>query len=95
MLPAFHDSCAEIINKWKMLVDETGSAELDVWPDLAKLSADVISRAAFGSNYEEGQMIFELIIEETDLILQTMHSVYIPGFRSVADQGFNLSTVGK
>ncbi|CAO2818917.1 unnamed protein product [Amaranthus hypochondriacus] len=83
MLPAFHDSCAEIISKWKMLVDEMGSAELDVWPDLAKLSADVISRAAFGSNYEEGQMIFELIIEETDLILQTMHSVYIPGFRYI------------
>ncbi|CAO2832524.1 unnamed protein product [Amaranthus hypochondriacus] len=83
MLPAFHDSCAEIINKWKMLVDETGSAELDVWPDLAKLSADVISRAAFGSNYQEGQKIFELITEKTDLTLQTVHSVYIPGLRYI------------
>ncbi|XP_021733658.1 cytochrome P450 CYP72A219-like isoform X1 [Chenopodium quinoa] len=83
MLPAFHDSCAEIINKWEMVVAEKGSGEVDVWPDLVKLSADVISRAAFGSNYEEGQRIFELLKDQADLALLMIQSVYIPGERYI------------
>ncbi|KNA05768.1 hypothetical protein SOVF_187160, partial [Spinacia oleracea] len=83
MLPAFRDSCEEMINKWEVIVAETGTGELDVWQDLMKLTADVISRAAFGSNYEEGQRIFELLKEQTDLALLMMHSVYIPGFRYI------------
>ncbi|XP_010685026.2 cytochrome P450 CYP72A219 [Beta vulgaris subsp. vulgaris] len=81
MLPAFRDSCAEIISKWEMEVPESGSVERDVLPDMMKLSADVISRAAFGSNYEEGQKIFELLKEQTDITLSMLQSVYIPGLR--------------
>ena len=81
MLPAFYESCAEIINKWEIEVAEMGSGELNVWPDLMKLSADVISRAAFGSNYEEGRQIFELLKEQTNLALAIVQSVYIPGYR--------------
>ncbi|CAO2818233.1 unnamed protein product [Amaranthus hypochondriacus] len=81
MLPAFYESCAEIINKWEIEVAETGLGELNVWPDLMKLSADVISRAAFGSNYEEGRQIFELLKEQTNLALAILQSVYIPGSR--------------
>lgn len=81
MLPAFGDSCLEMINKWEMVVAETGSGELDAWLDLTKLTADVISRAAFGSSYEEGQRIFELLKEQTDLALLMIHSLYIPGYR--------------
>ncbi|KNA05769.1 hypothetical protein SOVF_187170 [Spinacia oleracea] len=81
MLPAFADSCTDIINKWEMVVAEKGSGELDVWPDLLHLGADVISRAAFGSNYEEGQKIFVLLKEQTALSLLMLQSVYIPGVR--------------
>ncbi|KAL2931746.1 hypothetical protein RDABS01_037156 [Bienertia sinuspersici] len=83
MLPAFRDSCAEIMNKWEKITVETGSVELDVWPDLTKLSADVISRAAFGSNYEEGQKIFELLKEQTDITLLMLQTVYFPGKRHI------------
>lgn len=81
MLPAFRDSCADMINKWELIVPKVGSSELDVWMDLKKLTADVISRAAFGSNYKEGQRIFELLTEQTDLALLMIESVYIPGMR--------------
>ncbi|KNA12752.1 hypothetical protein SOVF_123110 [Spinacia oleracea] len=83
MLPAFRDSCADMINKWELIVPKVGSSELDVWMDLKKLTADVISRAAFGSNYKEGQRIFELLTEQTDLALLMIESVYIPGMRYI------------
>ncbi|XP_021718980.1 cytochrome P450 CYP72A219-like [Chenopodium quinoa] len=83
MLPAFRDSCEEIVNKWEMIVAERGSGELDVYPDIMQLGADVISRAAFGSNYEEGQKIFELLKEQTDLSLLMLQSVYFPGKRFI------------
>ncbi|XP_021718979.1 cytochrome P450 CYP72A219-like [Chenopodium quinoa] len=83
MLPVFRDSCEEILSKWEMLVAERGSGELDVFPDLMQLSADVISRAAFGSSYEEGQKIFELLKEQTDLGLLMQQSVYFPGKRFI------------
>ncbi|XP_021848479.2 cytochrome P450 CYP72A219-like [Spinacia oleracea] len=83
MLPAFRDSCEEIINRWELIVAERGSGEIDVYPDIMQLSADVISRAAFGSNYEEGQKIFELLKEQTDLALVIVQSVYFPGLRFI------------
>ncbi|CAO2818234.1 unnamed protein product [Amaranthus hypochondriacus] len=81
MLSAFCDSCAEMINKWEMTVAETESGELDVWPDIKKLTADVISRAAFGSSYKDGQKIFELLKEQTELVNNMIHSIAIPGYR--------------
>ncbi|KAK9204356.1 hypothetical protein WN943_014614 [Citrus x changshan-huyou] len=84
MLPAFYQSCTEIISKWeKLMIGDQGSCELDVWPYLVKLTSDVISRTAFGSNYEEGIRIFQLQTELADLALQALQSVYIPGWRYV------------
>ncbi|KMT10538.1 hypothetical protein BVRB_5g116620 [Beta vulgaris subsp. vulgaris] len=83
MLPAFRDSCAEIINKWELNIGDMGSIELDVWPDLKNLTADVIARAAFSSNYEEGQRLFKLLEEQTALTILMLQSVYIPGLRYI------------
>ncbi|XP_010678723.2 cytochrome P450 72A397 [Beta vulgaris subsp. vulgaris] len=83
MLPAFYDSCAKMIDKWEKIAAEGGSTELDMWPDLNALSADVISRAAFGSSYEEGQRIFELLKEQTSMALAMLQEVYIPGLRYI------------
>lgn len=81
MLPAIHLSCAEMINKWEVLVSKTGSAEVDVRPSLEDLSGDVISRTAFGSSYEEGRRIFLLQKEQVDLTLQFTQLVFVPGWR--------------
>jgi len=81
MLLAFYVSCDEMINKWEELVAKAGHSEVDVWPHLNVLSADVISRAAFGSSYEEGQKIFQLLQEQLLLALSMLQSPYIPGSR--------------
>ncbi|XP_027063440.1 cytochrome P450 CYP72A219-like [Coffea arabica] len=83
MLPAFRLSCFEMVSKWEQLISEKGSCELDVWPELQALTSDVISRTAFGSNYEEGQKIFELQKEQAELILLAARSPYVPGWRFV------------
>ncbi|KAG9130863.1 hypothetical protein Leryth_026724 [Lithospermum erythrorhizon] len=82
MLPAFYLSCMDTLNKWENLVASSkGVCELDVWPHLQKLTADAISRTAFGSNYVEGRKIFELLREQTELIVVAFRSLYIPGMR--------------
>ncbi|CAB4307571.1 unnamed protein product [Prunus armeniaca] len=81
MLPTFYQSCSEMINEWERLVSKEGSCELDVWPCLQTLSADMISRAAFGSSYQEGRKIFQLLREQEKFYTTAIQSVYIPGSR--------------
>ncbi|KAJ0044384.1 hypothetical protein Pint_04882 [Pistacia integerrima] len=81
MLPAFSKVCWELISKWEKLASKEGSCEFDVWPELQKLTGDVISQTAFGSNYEEGRRISQLQIELVDLAMQAAQSPYIPGLR--------------
>ncbi|KAF5948359.1 hypothetical protein HYC85_014316 [Camellia sinensis] len=82
MVPAFYLCCSEMISKWENNIASTeGSCEVDVWPYLQTLTSDVISRAAFGSSYEDGRKIFKLQKELLVLILQTISTVYIPGAR--------------
>ncbi|XP_076892042.1 cytochrome P450 CYP72A219-like [Bidens hawaiensis] len=82
MAPAMHLSCTEMIEKWRILLGREHSYELDVYPYLQTLTSDIISRTAFGSNYEEGRRIFELQKELITLLLEIIrYSVYIPGSR--------------
>ncbi|KAI6687108.1 hypothetical protein NL676_023936 [Syzygium grande] len=83
MLPAFYLSCTEMVGRWEKLVSVKRSCEIDAWIDLRNLTRDVISRTAFGSNFEEGKMIFELQEEQARLALIALQSVYIPGWRFV------------
>ncbi|KAK9092530.1 hypothetical protein Syun_027441 [Stephania yunnanensis] len=80
MVPAIYASCSELVERWENLVSD-GSCELDVWPDLQNLTGDVISRTAFGSNYKQGQRIFQLQTELAQLVVQASLSLYLPGFR--------------
>ncbi|KAF3442301.1 hypothetical protein FNV43_RR16217 [Rhamnella rubrinervis] len=86
MVPAFALSCSEIISKWEELVvssKDGRSCELDVWPYLQNMTADVISRTAFGSSYEQGRRIFQLQTEIAQLVITITRSIYIPGWRFV------------
>ncbi|KAL0443684.1 UNVERIFIED_CONTAM: cytochrome [Sesamum latifolium] len=75
-------SCNELVKEWQsMFADKGSSHEIDVWPSLEKLTADVISRTAFGSNYEQGKKVFLLQKEQAQLVVQLSRSAYIPGLR--------------
>ncbi|MED6121607.1 hypothetical protein PIB30_031824 [Stylosanthes scabra] len=63
------------------MLSSNGSCEIDVWPFLQNLASDVISRAAFGSSYEEGIRIFELQKEQLKLTMEVITKIYIPGWR--------------
>ncbi|PHT76762.1 Cytochrome [Capsicum annuum] len=81
MLPAFYQSCSEMISKWEEVVPRETSFDLDVWPDLQIMTSEVISRTAFGSNYEEGRIVFELQQEQAEYVMDISRSIYIPGSR--------------
>ncbi|KAM0997776.1 hypothetical protein ACFX1X_007701 [Malus domestica] len=81
MLPEFYQSCSEMIVEWESLVLKEGSCELDVWPYFENMTADVISRTAFGSSYKEGRKIFQLLKEQAKLAIKVVQSVYVPGAR--------------
>ncbi|KAL8129082.1 hypothetical protein V2J09_018237 [Rumex salicifolius] len=81
MVPAFQTCCIELISKWEKLVPQTGSVELDVWPHFTSLTADVISRAAFGGSFEDGRKAFELIQEQIELFNKKMIELLFPFLR--------------
>ncbi|KAI4357009.1 hypothetical protein L6164_000988 [Bauhinia variegata] len=80
MLPSFFESCNDMIGKWDEMLGSDGSREMDVWPFLQKLSKDVISRTAYGSSYQEGRRIFELLQEQCQLTLKILPTLHIPGW---------------
>ena len=79
MSPTFFQCCDEMISKWAGMLSSDGKCEIDVWPFLQNLTCDVISRTAFGSSYEEGKRIFDLLKEQAGLIMK-LRNVYIPGW---------------
>nr|GFA25908.1 cytochrome P450 CYP72A219-like [Tanacetum cinerariifolium] len=89
MVPAFYVSCSEMLNKWGETLNKESSGEVDVWTYLSTFSADVISRTAFGSSYEEGRKIFELQREQAVLVMKAAQSVYIPGLRFLPTKSNN------
>ncbi|XP_027341689.1 cytochrome P450 72A68-like [Abrus precatorius] len=81
MLPIFFKSCSDLITKWEGMLSSDGSCEMDVWPFLQNFAGDAIARAAFGSSYEEGQRIFQLLNEQVELTMNLTLKIYIPGSR--------------
>lgn len=78
MLPVFSQSCNDMISKWEEMFSD-GKLEIDAWPFLQTLTCDIISKTAFGSSYEEGKKIFDLLKEQAGLIMK-LRNVYIPGW---------------
>jgi cytochrome P450 len=77
-LPAFSTCCDELVDRWEKLVGPDGSFELDIWPEMQNFTGDVISRAAFGSSYQEGRRIFQLQSEQAERLIKAVPFFFIP-----------------
>ncbi|XP_050208248.1 cytochrome P450 72A397-like [Mercurialis annua] len=72
MLPSFMASCEEMVQRWDNLIGSTECYEVDVLPEFQNLTTDIISKAVFGSNLEEGEFIFSLQREQGQLFLESL-----------------------
>uniref|UniRef100_A0A8R7RCH5 Secologanin synthase n=1 Tax=Triticum urartu TaxID=4572 RepID=A0A8R7RCH5_TRIUA len=83
MMPAFSTCCQELVSRWTQSLGSDGTYEVDVCPEFQRLTGDVISRTAFGSNYAEGARIFQLQSEQTARLLARVKKIIISGYLSL------------
>ncbi|CAI8612503.1 unnamed protein product [Vicia faba] len=80
MVDQIVDSTNIMLRSWESRIERDGEvSEIKVDENLRSLSADIISRACFGSNYAQGKEIFTKIRDLQNLLSKI--SVGVPGFR--------------
>ncbi|XP_073146820.1 cytokinin hydroxylase-like [Henckelia pumila] len=60
---------------------ETGENEVEIGEYMTRLTADIISRTEFDSNYEKGKQIFNLLTDLQRLCAQASRHLWFPGSR--------------
>nr|XP_023890860.1 cytochrome P450 714C2-like isoform X1 [Quercus suber] len=74
------DSTTSMLRSWESRIEnEGGIADIKINDNLRSLSADIISRACFGSNYSQGEEIFLKL--NTLQGIMSKGNVGVPGFR--------------
>ena len=77
MIPAMVTSVESMLEKWKSYEGK----EIEVFEEFKVLTSQVISKTAFGSNYLEGQNIFDMLTKLTLLLSRNTLKVKFPGMR--------------
>ncbi|KAF9593485.1 hypothetical protein IFM89_023534 [Coptis chinensis] len=76
------ESTITLLKSWEnRIASEGGIADIKIGDDLRDLSADVISRACFGSSYGKGKEIF-ITLEALKQVMSKKNILFgIPSFR--------------
>ncbi|KAL6657036.1 hypothetical protein ACP70R_004816 [Stipagrostis hirtigluma subsp. patula] len=81
--------CPSMVSGWEAQLTSQGKTkgrrqvEIEVGGQFEELTADVISRTAFGSSYKEGKKVFEALKELQFITVSTFFDAQIPGYRYV------------
>ncbi|KAL6568079.1 hypothetical protein OROHE_003763 [Orobanche hederae] len=82
MMPMMAKSMEEALTRWSgEMSDAAGKVEIEVSNWSENLVEDVITRATFGSSYEDGRAIFKLQSQQMLHATEAYQKVFIPGYR--------------
>ncbi|XP_060215856.1 cytochrome P450 CYP749A22-like [Lycium barbarum] len=79
MIPAMIGSAEAMLKTWKSYEGK----EIEVYEHFRNMSAEVISRTAFGSSYLEGKHIFQMLDKLSLLIYMASGKTRIPGIKKL------------
>ncbi|KAL8458086.1 hypothetical protein ACS0TY_034991 [Phlomoides rotata] len=81
MIPSMAKSIEESVMVWSEEMSNAGKVEIEVCDWFQKLVEDVITRATFGSSYQEGKAIFEMQSQQMVHATEAYQKIFIPGYR--------------
>jgi cytochrome P450 len=77
MIPAMISSVEMMLERWK----HHEGKEIEVFEEFRLLTAEVISRTAFGSSYLEGKNIFQMLMKLALITFKNSQTLRFPGIR--------------
>lgn len=83
MIPMMAKSMEEAVMKWSEEMSNAGKVEIEVSDWFENLVEDVITRATFGSSYEDGKAIFQLQSQQMLHATEAYQKLFFPGYRYV------------
>ncbi|GFP96356.1 cytochrome p450 734a1 [Phtheirospermum japonicum] len=81
MIPMMAKSMEEALMKWSEKMSNAGKVEIEVLNWFENLVEDVITRATFGSSYEDGRAIFQMQSQQMVHATEAYQKIFIPGYR--------------
>ncbi|KAE9454445.1 hypothetical protein C3L33_13647, partial [Rhododendron williamsianum] len=75
MVPAMIASVETMLERWRQREEK----EIEVHKESRLLTAEVISRTAFGSSYLEGEKIFAMLMEMGTIVARNRYKIRLPG----------------
>ncbi|KAL2519234.1 Cytochrome [Abeliophyllum distichum] len=83
MTPAMVESVKMMLERWR----NYEGREIDVCEDFRLLTAEIISRTAFGSSYKEGEQIFQMLRKLTIIISRNAYKIRLPSISHLYKNG--------